>query len=254
LAEKAPSAKFSLALLGRFELAGPGGVVDLPGGKLAGLLAYLACTAPRPQSRDKLTTLLWGSYFDTQAKQNLRQALARLRRIVDGVLETDVEAVWLRAASIDCDVSRFEMLVRDGSRDALSAAADLYHGRLIDDITVREEVWNEWVGAERERLSDLAVGALIRLGEQELTAGRAEHALKAGRRAIALDNLREDAHRLVIQALAATGRKAEALRHYQDITTLLKRELNTEPDEATRTLVAKLRRTPDESRTVRATI
>jgi DNA-binding SARP family transcriptional activator len=254
LANDTPSGKYSLALLGRFELTGPDGIVDMPGGKLAGLLAYLACTAPRPQSRDKLATLLWGSYFDTQAKQNLRQALARLRRILGDSLETDAEAVWLRAAAIDCDVSRFEMLVRDGSRDALSAAADLYHGRLIDDITVREEVWSEWVAAERERLSDLAVGALVQLGEQELTAGRAEHALKAGRRAIAFNNLREDAHRLVIQALVATGRKAEALRHYQDITTLLKRELNTEPDRATRSLVVELRRTPEESRTVRAAI
>jgi hypothetical protein len=56
-----PSARFGLALLGRFELTGPDGLVDLPGGKLAGLLAYLACTAPRPQSREKLSTLLWGS-------------------------------------------------------------------------------------------------------------------------------------------------------------------------------------------------
>src|SRR6185436_2754642 len=67
-------------------------------------------------------------------------------------------------------------------------------------------------------------------------------ALKAGQRAIALNNMREDAHRLVVRALAATGRKAEALRHYQDLVTLLKRELNTEPDAATKSLAADLRR------------
>src|SRR5207244_2660361 len=43
--------------------------------------------------------------------------------------------------------------------------------------------------------------------------------------------------------LAATGRKAEALKHYQDLVALLKRELNAEPDAATRSLVAELRRT-----------
>jgi DNA-binding SARP family transcriptional activator len=41
--------------------------------------------------------------------------------------------------------------------------------------------------------------------------------------------MREDAHRLIVQALAAAGRKAEALKHYQDLVALLKRELNTEP-------------------------
>ena len=183
----------------------------------------------------------------TQAKQNLRQALSRLRKVLgQDALESDGEVVSLNAAAVLCDVSRFEALVREGSRDALSAAADLYRGRLIDDVTVSEEGWNEWLTGERERLLELALGAMVGLGEQELAAGRAEHALKAGQRAIALNNMREDAHRLIVQALAATGRKAEALKHYQDLVALLKRELNTEPDAATRSLVAELRSTQPE--------
>src|SRR5258708_25702753 len=78
--EDMPLPRLRLSLLARFALAGPDGPVDLPNKKLAGLLAYLACTAPVPQSREKLATLLWGSHFETQAQQNLRQALFRLRR------------------------------------------------------------------------------------------------------------------------------------------------------------------------------
>jgi DNA-binding SARP family transcriptional activator/class 3 adenylate cyclase/predicted ATPase len=244
----APSPKFGLSLLGGFELTGPDGVVELPSRKLAGLLAYLACNR-RPQSREKLTALLWGSRFEAQAKQNLRQALFRLRKVLgQDALASDGEVVVLNAAYVSCDVRHFETLVREGSREALSAATDLYRGRLIDDVTVDEAGWNEWVAGERERLLELALGALVGLGEQELAAGRAEHALKAGQRAIALNNMREDAHRLVVQALAATGRKAEALTHYQDLVTLLKRELNTEPDAATRSLAAELRGKPSSGR------
>lgn len=240
----APPPKFGLSLLGNFQLTGPDGVVDLPSKKLAGLLAYLACNAPRPQSRESLSALLWGSHFDAQAKQNLRQALFRLRKILGAdALQSDNEVVSLNPATVQCDVGRFEALVLDGSRDALSAAADLYRGRPIEDVTVGEEGWNEWLAVERDRLLQLALAAMIGLGEQELAAGRAGHALKAGQRAIALNNIREDAHRLIVQALAATGRKAEALKHYQDLTVLLKRELNTEPDAATRSLIAELRRT-----------
>ena len=243
-ADGAPSTRFSLALLGGFELTGPDGAVDLPGKKLAGLLAYLACTAPRPQSREKLSALLWGSHFDAQAKQNLRQALSRLRKVLgEDALESDGEVVSLNAAAVRCDVSRFEALVREGSRDALSAAADLYRGRLIDDVIVDEEGWTEWVTSERYRLRELALAAMVGLGEQELAGGHAERALKAGQRAVALNNMREDAHRLVVQAMATTGRRAEALKHYQDLVALLKRELNTEPDAATRSLVDELRHT-----------
>jgi class 3 adenylate cyclase/DNA-binding SARP family transcriptional activator len=240
--DSASSPRFHLSLLGGFELTGPDGIVDLPSKKLAGLLAYLACTAPRPQPREKLSALLWGSHFDAQAKQNLRQALFRLRKLLgQDALEGDGEVVSLNAAVIQCDVGRFEALVREGSRDALSAAADLYRGRFIDDVTVGEEGWNEWLTGERERLFELALGAMVRFGEQELATGRAEHALKAGQRAIVLNNMREDAHRLIVQALAATGRKAEALKHYQGLVALFRRELNTEPDAATRSLVAGLR-------------
>src|SRR5262249_18840856 len=83
--------------------------------------------------------------------------------------------------------------------------------------------------------------AMIRHAEQELKSGNADAALKAANRAITVNPLREDAHRLIVQALVTTGRKAEALKHYQDLMALLKRELNTEPDAATKSLVGGLR-------------
>ena len=251
--DSAPLPKFSLSLLGRFVLTGPDGVIGMSNKKLACLLAYLACTASEPQPRERLSTLFWGSHFDTQANQNLRQTLFRLRQILGpDALESDDEFVSLNEAVILSDVGRFKDLVREGSRDALGEASDLYRGRLVDDIGLAEQDWSEWLSGERERLSELALGALVRLGEQELAAGSAERALNAGQRAIALNNMREDAHRLIVQALAATGRKAEALKHYQNLVELLKQELNTEPDVATRALAAGLRGgiPPDESRVI----
>ena len=237
-----PATKFSLSLLGPVQLAGPKGAVDLPNKKLAGLLAFLACMTPRPQQREKLSALLWGSHFDAQAKQNLRQALFRLRKIVgQDALQGDGDIVVLSSAAVACDVSRFEQLVGEDTPEALTAAADLYRGRFMDDIAISEEGWSEWLAGERQRLEDMALGALVRLGEQELAANRPGPALKAGQRAVALNSMREDAHRMIVQALAASGRRAEALKHYDALVVLLRQELNTEPDAATKALVARLR-------------
>src|SRR4026207_1623908 len=108
----APSPKFRLSPLGGFERSGPDGLIDLPNKKLACLLAYLACTAPTPQPREKLATLLWGSHFDAQARQNLRQALFRLRRVLgDEALISHGESVSLLPDAIACDVAEFEALV-----------------------------------------------------------------------------------------------------------------------------------------------
>lgn len=214
----------------------------MPGRKLAGLLAYLACTAPRPQPREKLANLLWGSHFEIQARQNLRQGLARLRRILgQQSIFSDDNEVWLAPGVIDCDAVRFEALIAEGSRASVAAAAELYRDPLLTDLNIEEDAWSEWRDLERERLEGLAVDSMIRHGQHALQTGNAESALRNANRAIAVNALREDAHRLIVQALTATGRKAEALKHYQDLVALLRRELNTEPDAVTQSLVAQLR-------------
>ena len=84
---------------------GPDGSIDLTSKKLSALLAFLACTAPQAHSRDKLMTLLWGSHFEAQARQNLRQALTRLRRVLgDDALISSAETVSLQPGVIASDV------------------------------------------------------------------------------------------------------------------------------------------------------
>ncbi len=126
----------------------------------------------------------------------------------------------------------------------MHTAANLYRGPFVDDIIgVSEESWSEWLKpSERERLQELALNALVGIGGQELTAGRIDQALQAGQRAHAFNNMREDVHRLTMQALAAKGRRTEALTYYLDIVSMLKRELSTEPDAATRALASEIPR------------
>ena len=65
-------------------------------GRLAGLSS--PASTPRPQQREKLSALLWGSHFDAQAKQNLRQALFRLRKVVgQDALQGDGDVVVAHA-------------------------------------------------------------------------------------------------------------------------------------------------------------
>jgi class 3 adenylate cyclase/DNA-binding SARP family transcriptional activator len=235
-------AKFGLSLLGRFELTGEDGVIHLQGRKLAGLLSYLAYTAPRPQSREKLATLLWGSHFETQARQNLRYALFRLRRILgrDAFINSDDE-ISLAPGIIACDAARFEALIGEGSPASLAAAVALYQGPLLADLNIEQEAWSDWRAALRERLEELALDTMIGHGRHALNSGNPGSALNIVNRAVAMNGLREDAHRLIIEAMTAAGRTAEALKHYEDFVVLIRRDLNAEPDAATQSLVAELR-------------
>lgn len=238
-----PAPRFKLSVLGRFELSGPDGLLVLAGNKPAALLAYLAVTSPVPHGREQLMDLLWGAHLEGHARQNLRQTLRRLRlHLGSDALVLQGGAVALNPDLCACDVSRFTTLIDIGNRDALVEAVGLYRGPLLAEMSISEETWIEWLNVERQRLESLALDTLVKLGELEVRSGNAGEALRAASRAIAIDNLREDAHRVAIRALAISGRRADALRHYEDLTKLLERELAVEPDAITQALASDLRK------------
>ena len=72
-------------------------------------------------------------------------------------------------------------------------------------------------------------------------AGEIETAIATAMRLVTIDNLCEDSHRLLIELLARAGRRAEALRRFDAVAELLKRELGVRPDDETVALVRRIR-------------
>jgi adenylate cyclase len=239
------TARFGIFLFGRFRLIGRDGPIQLTSKKHAALLAYLAATHPTAHGREKLMTLLWGGHVERQARQNLRQALSSLRHLLGkDVILSSADTIALEPRSICCDVARFQTLAQQGGRAALSEALDLYKDRLLCDLNLAEEGWTDWLDLEQRRLEGMALNTIIRLGEAELVRGDHDRAMVLARRAIAIDDLREDAYRLCMRAAAVGGRRAEALQQYNLMQAHFKRELHTEPDDATRRLAAQIAARP----------
>ena len=220
--DTAPTPTFQLSLLGRFELARAGGPIDLTSKKLAGLLAFLACTAPQAaqprQAHDPVVGLAFRRPGTAEPAPGPHPAAPRPgRRRPDRQRQRSVS---LRPGAIACDVARFEALLRDGSRDALDAAVGLYRGVCWPTSRSRRRPGRNGSGVQRQRLESLALDAMVKLGEQELAGWQSRARAQAANRAIAISSLREDAHRLVMRALAAGGRRADALKHYEDFAAL----------------------------------
>jgi tetratricopeptide (TPR) repeat protein len=89
---------------------------------------------------------------------------------------------------------------------------------------------------QRERLAELALGALARLLAHERKAGRLDAAVQVGLKLLALDPLQEPAHRALMQLYVDLGRRAAALRQYETCVGLLQRDLGVEPEPETRAL------------------
>jgi TolB-like protein/Flp pilus assembly protein TadD len=224
------TALWSLKLLGGFELYDPcGAPVRLPTKNARALLAYLAVQPGRPQVREKLMALLWGDRSDKQARHSLNQTLVQIRKAVPGTdggfLQSDRESVTFVPGSIDVDVLRFRELVAEGP----GAAVASYKGPFLDGLGIRETAFDDWQSSQRSELHTLACEALKAECERCVEEGRLAEAIDVGKRLVALDPLREGAHRELMRLYHETGDRPSALRQYRICAEILERELDVTP-------------------------
>ena len=239
-----------LKLLGGFETRlATGAPVTLATRKAQALLAYLAVRPGHAHARDKLAAFLWGDRGDVQARDSFRHTLVELRKILPErppSLIGEGRAVALDPASVDVDVVRFESLVKAASIDDLARAAEIYQGDFLEGFVLREPAFDEWLVVERERLRELALGALRRLLAQQTRTGATEATIRTALRLVALDATQEVAHRALMRLYVQQGRRAAALRQYQRCVAVLQRELGAEPDVETRQLYREIVQRHDE--------
>jgi len=220
-----------LKLLGGFDACRPDGSrLVVASKKNQALIAYLSLCDGQPQTREKLVGLLWSDRDDEHARNSLRQALVTLRRdlgeIASSALVVAGDRLALDSKLVDVDALIVEHLASSPRMNDLRTIARLYRGDLLDGLAITDQAFEEWLVAERTRLRELVITAILR----GLTNLAGEEAVALAQRALALDPLREAAHRALMRALAGNGQVDLALRQYQACRGVLKRELGVEPD------------------------
>src|SRR5689334_16519712 len=117
--ERPPAATLELWLLGTFQVALHGSeVTGFRTDKMRALLAYLCLEAAHPHRREALMGLLWPDQPDEAASTNFRQALFKLRQILDEqgdsqgfLLTTPLTVQFNRASNYRLDATVFTDLV-----------------------------------------------------------------------------------------------------------------------------------------------
>jgi TolB-like protein len=234
--------KNELRLLGPLSLAIDGHELRKLPRKTDALLALLALQPGRPIARETVADFLWTDRGPEQARHSLRQTLLVLRRSVgDDLIRAEGNSLVIPPGTLAVDAIEFEARAGSTDRDLLAEAAALYRGELLENRGSVASRFDEWLAIERSRFAALAATILRRLAAACAVSGEIETAITAAMQLVTIDNLREDSHRLLIELLARAGRRAEALRRFDAVTELLKRELGVRPDEETVALVHRIR-------------
>jgi predicted ATPase/DNA-binding SARP family transcriptional activator len=235
-----------IELLGWLRIVGGDRVITQFRSKnIAALLAYLAYHRQGTHPRERLIELLWPECEPKVGRNNLRVALAHLRRMLEppgvpagAVIVPDLDAVRLNFAVIRTDVEEFEAAVEAANRasnDAegarrLAEAAVLYQGELLPGFH------QQWVLAERERFAEAYFQALRRLITLRERAGDLPDALQWARRAVAADPFREEAHHELIRLLTAAGETDAVHQQYSELERMLE-QLGSRPAWEIRSLI-----------------
>ena len=217
------------------------GEVALPARKAQALLAYLALSAGQWHGRDRLAGLLWSDRQEARARNSLRQALASIRHLGQGLgvdlVETDGDRVQLPDGVAETDVAAFQKL---SDNDPI-AATGLYAGDLLDGFTAPDVAFQDWLTGERAALRETACQTFERAVSQAANNGDWRKAVELAKRLVGLDPYRESSHRQLMELHAAAGDRAGAIRQYQACERLLRNELDVAPAQETMDLLEKIR-------------
>jgi DNA-binding SARP family transcriptional activator len=194
--------------------------------KAEALLIYLAMSG-RAQPREVLTDLLWDDLPQERAMANLRVVLSSLRKSVGEFVDIGLDDVRLRPdANISFDVHHLEVALDTNDSEDLRQALAHYQGEFLEGFFVRNaNRFEEWAFLERERLRRIAVTGLQQIVSGHLQAGSYLQGITQATRLLQIDPLMESAHRQMIELLALSGQRAQALVHCKQTQELLRREL-----------------------------
>lgn len=209
--------------------------------RLLALLSILSASPEASLSRDRILLLLWSDGDPDKTRHALTQSLYHARRsLCSDDLFLPGSDIRLNPARITSDVADFVDAI--AQRDWLRAAQS-YVGPFLDDFPLAGVgEFERWASGHRRMLAERAAIAFEHLAEEATKVGDLTAAIHWRKRCLDLDALNTKAAIQLIEAMAEAGDRTGALRVAQLHETILRSELDVEPDLAFRELVAKLRR------------
>lgn len=203
-------------------VAADGAVRVLPSASQRRLLGLLAIHAPRPLRGEWLADAL------DLSPGALRTSISRLRATVGGDAIQSTGAGYSVTTRVDADrFSRAVAAIPAGGPErleALEAALALWAGPPLEEFAAEP-----WAEGEASRLTEEHARTVDDHAEALIAAGAAEAAVARLDAQVAAHPYRDRSRGLLIRALAASGRRAEALRAFQAYRTRLVEELGIDP-------------------------
>ena len=164
------------------------------------ILKRLVAADGWPVTRDTLIDMLWPDEADMKKLgSRLSVRLSDVRRVLGGGLIADRDSVRLDLEAVSTDLHDL------GTADSDESVVGAYGGEFLP-----EDLYDDWTAPVRQEARQRFSAAARRLAAKALTSGDAASAIALARNLVATDHYEESGHRLLVQALAASGDERNA--------------------------------------------
>jgi DNA-binding SARP family transcriptional activator len=242
-----------IKLFGAMSVVTPAGTFsasDLGGVKPRQILEILAISPGIPVPKHQLADLIWDGCPPRSYVSTLESYMCALRRKLGleggraSAIRTTNHGYVLDPALAKIDLHEFRALLQAAAttdpRAALGyleSAVDLVAGELLVS-----EPYARWANQERSVVQNELVGAATLAARHAVGLGEPVVAVRMARTAVSVDVLAEEAWRLLMRSLWASGRRSEALRAYAELRDTLGDELGADPAVETQALYLEILR------------
>jgi DNA-binding SARP family transcriptional activator len=212
------------------------------------LLAYLVLNRDRAMSREELIEAIWPTSPPANPSASLRTQLSHLRSALGSRALAGRDTVELHLPDntwIDLEVAERAIRVTDSALDAGDWKDAWIHAHIALNIAGRPFLAGfeaPWVDEVRRELEELELRSLEMIARAGVGLGGSElaGAERSARALIRAAPFRETGYFSLMEALVASGNKAEALRTFDDLRRLLNTELGSAPSAEIQALHRKL--------------
>jgi DNA-binding SARP family transcriptional activator/tetratricopeptide (TPR) repeat protein len=239
MATPSPRRVFFLRTLGTLAIEG-GADASQRSRRALALLALIAADGATGTNRDRVIAFLWPNSDAEHAANSFRQVLHGIRRdLGDETLIYESGRLRLNPAHFTVDLWEFNRAIRDGN---LQVADDLYRGPFLDGFAVTGlDELERWAESERQRIHQVVLGAVRQLAARAKEERRLQDAVAHWRRVTTLDPLSTTGALGLLNALAAVGDRAGAMAYGRVYQSLVRSQLEMEPDTEVDHLISVLR-------------
>ncbi len=254
-------ARLSIYLLGAYEIYLDDTKIEGLYSQAKALLAYLVVESHRRHSRESLAGMLWPDEPDHMAKQNLRQAISRLRSAlkereggVSYIEATRTDLKFNSAADHWCDYEAFRsaycacnnLVEASQVADAIGwmqEAEQLYRGRFLEHFSAEySDRFREWVNSRVEAVKMQAVSVTEQLSHHYERLGDLTRAISAAQKLVSIEPWSEGPRHLLIRLLSESGNDVAALVQYESCCNMMRTELGVEPSPETVALFNRIKK------------